>query len=343
MKRSLLLLVIAGLFTGCKTADFSMAKLTDRWPWSDPDTKVHESQYEQPSRIVAIWSEAIYNQPGVKPVRGFGGRLYFYNAKNEAVPVEGQLVVYGYDDSDSSSNAQTNGIPDRKFVFTAEQLTKHFSPSELGASYSVWLPWDEVGGMKKTITLIPKFTAANGQLVMGQQTISVLSGKSPETQQKPPGGHFSQPEHSLGATSPDGSPVQLAGYQDRTGPANAKAVWQDVRRTNDAPRLKTSTIALPPSVQRRLELMPATTGPIGSSNTLPPNTTAPGVIPSAAPAGAAAAVEPAAVEAAQQATSREQPVRATAPPTRFSHPQRPAPVAASWPPVRGPQRSPLSR
>ena len=46
-----------------------------------------------------MWSDAVYTQPGLPPTRGFGGRLYFYDAHDQPVKVEGQLVVYAYDDS----------------------------------------------------------------------------------------------------------------------------------------------------------------------------------------------------------------------------------------------------
>ncbi len=37
--------------------------------------------------------------PGKPVTRGFGGRIYFYNDRSQAVPVDGELVVYGFDDT----------------------------------------------------------------------------------------------------------------------------------------------------------------------------------------------------------------------------------------------------
>ena len=129
----------------------------------------------------------MYTQPGQPPTRGFGGRLYFYNAKDKTVPVEGQLVVYAYDDSADGTPAKS---PSRKFGFTPEQFTQHYSPTELGASDSVWIPWDELGGVRKSITLLPVFTSSSGQVVMGEQSINVLPGKAPENPEPARQGYF---------------------------------------------------------------------------------------------------------------------------------------------------------
>src|SRR5690606_9283281 len=108
--------------------------------------------------LVAIWSDSVYQEPGKTPTRGFGGRLYFYNEKNEPIRVEGSLLVYGFDDTVDQHSA----VPSRKFAYTAEQFATHYSESELGPSYSVWIPWDAAGGEEAKIGLVPIFTAAGG-------------------------------------------------------------------------------------------------------------------------------------------------------------------------------------
>ncbi len=93
--------------------------------------------------MVAIWTEDTLVQPGKTVTRGFGGRIYFYNEKSQAIPVEGELIVYGYDDSSAASahSLTSNVEATKKFAFTPEQFTQHFSQSDLGASYSIWIPW----------------------------------------------------------------------------------------------------------------------------------------------------------------------------------------------------------
>jgi len=174
MKRIHITIAILGLVvlcsSGCKT--LSPPNWATGWfPAAEP--KLAESNYPKPVRLAVVWSPAMLNTLGMKPTRGFGGRIYFYDAANKPVPVDGQLVVYGYDDSKQRTDGKT---PDRKYAFTPEQFTKHFSETELGASYSVWVPWDEVGGPQMDISLVPIFTATSGQLIVGESSKNLLPG-----------------------------------------------------------------------------------------------------------------------------------------------------------------------
>jgi len=72
----------------------------------------------------------MFNEAGKSAVRGFGGRIYFYDSKNKAIAVEGQLVVYAYDNMKAGGESK---VPDRKFCFTPEQFTNHYAPTEMGA------------------------------------------------------------------------------------------------------------------------------------------------------------------------------------------------------------------
>ena len=171
-----LTLVLVACTTGCQS-------LSPKWPaWFSSDAKpeITESKFPRPSRMAVIWSPAMLNSPGQKPTRGFGGRVYFYDGQNKAVPVEGQLVVYGYNDSQQNGESKS---PDRKFAFTPEQFTSHYAPTELGASYSVWIPWDEVGGEQLDVSLVPIFTATSGQLVIGQSSKVLLPGTNTQPNQ----------------------------------------------------------------------------------------------------------------------------------------------------------------
>lgn len=176
MKRlfaTLLIAVYVGLASGCAGMPKGWPKAM---PWADKAPSISESKYQAPVKMVALWSPAMYTPAGQKPTRGFGGRLYFYNAKNETIPVQGQLVVYCYNDSNKSTDHKQ---ADRRVAFTPEQFSGHFSPTELGASYSVWVPWDAVGNPQAEISLVPIFTAASGQVVVGSQSLGLLPG--PET------------------------------------------------------------------------------------------------------------------------------------------------------------------
>ena len=44
-------------------------------------------------------------------------------------------------------------------------------------AYAIWIPWDEAGGPQKDISLIVRFVAGDGQVVVGEQTKHVLPGR----------------------------------------------------------------------------------------------------------------------------------------------------------------------
>ncbi|NLE39735.1 MAG: hypothetical protein GX621_17085 [Pirellulaceae bacterium] len=127
-----------------------------------------------PTELAAVWTNAVLEREGSRSTRGFGGVLTFYgNDQKRSVRVDGALTVYAYEDSGDRENP----IPDRKYVFTAEQLAKHYDAKQAhGPSYHIWIPWDEVGGPQRDIDLIVRFDPVEGQSVLGKSTRAVLPG-----------------------------------------------------------------------------------------------------------------------------------------------------------------------
>ena len=141
------------------------------WPFNK------EEKPGKPDRIMALWNDTVMTQPNQPPIRGFGGRLMFYEGKKEApVKIEGTLVVYAFDETGRSAD---NTKPDVKFVFTPDQLPAHYSKSKIGHSYSVWLPWDAVGGVQKEVTLIARFEPKDASAVISQPARQLLPGRIP--------------------------------------------------------------------------------------------------------------------------------------------------------------------
>jgi hypothetical protein len=236
MKRLLLLglLLASG---GCASIDFKRSI-----PWAKEETP----QDSNPRRLVAIWTDTVLHSTGKPATRGFGGRLYFYDDKNKAVPVEGTLIVYAYDDARGGSVERE---PDRKFVFRPEEFVNHADSTKLGQSYSVWIPWDAVGGARSQITLLPMFTTNKGNVIAGQQAKLTLLGADPLPA---PGSmpYNSWGQHAYGRDRD----VQQASYQT-PAPANFQPGAAGYPPETDQDRLRqmrTLSIPITDSLRQRL-------------------------------------------------------------------------------------------
>ena len=222
--RSLLLLLLVS--PGC--AEFN---LRDRMPWLMGMT----GEFRRPMRVVAIWTDTVLTVPGQLPRRGFGARLMFYEAnKEKPIKVAGTLTVYAFDEQ---GRAKTDAKPDRKYVFTADQFSKHYSKSELGHSYSVWVPWDSIGGESREISLIVRFEPLEGGAVVSEQVKQFLPGTKPaEPRAGGPYARGAGPSQRPEAVQV--SPVQLVNHQAPAfeGPASQPPQEQ---------KMSTTTIALP--------------------------------------------------------------------------------------------------
>nr|WP_234824065.1 hypothetical protein [Bremerella cremea] len=206
-----------------------------KMPWEND-----EPEYKLPIKMVVNWKDTIRYNPNDPAVRGFGGRVHFYDESNRPVRVEGQLTVYGYDDSRPGEADPER--PDRKFIFEADKLQTHYSMSKLGHSYSFWVPWDRVGGDQKEITLAPFFRTSAGQVLMGEQTTQALPGIVKRPNQDLQQNWSPSPSDQL---PPD---VAQVTYQRKS---YTPAGLQNEPSENQS-KLRTTTITLPTSVQDSL-------------------------------------------------------------------------------------------
>jgi hypothetical protein len=221
----LLVTVLTGLCTSQIGCQFAPVKSPKLWPWKK------DAPPEMPERVLAVWSDSVLHQPGQPGVRGFGGRIYFYQTSgNDPVKVDGALAVYVFDADELDPYNQK---PLRKFMFTADQFEEHLSTTTLGPSYSVWLPFDEVGGEARRLSLISRFEGREGGTVISEPTIKLLPGM-PKNARKDKGADSGD---SQGA-------VRMAGHLTRS---SEQVV------SNEALGGRTvQTIDLPPNFNRRL-------------------------------------------------------------------------------------------
>ncbi|MDZ4821572.1 MAG: hypothetical protein SGJ20_21635 [Planctomycetota bacterium] len=167
--KTLLLLTFVWL-SGC--AKFDIRK---NIPWGEGA----DGAIERPMRVTASWTDSIMTRNDQPAQRGFGGRLYFFGANpDQPVKVEGTLVIYAFDETNRDP---TNVVPDRKVVYPIADFAKLQSKSKMGHSYSVWVPWDVVGGPRKEISLIARFIPkdSKGGVILSEQAKLLLPGTEP--------------------------------------------------------------------------------------------------------------------------------------------------------------------
>jgi hypothetical protein len=250
-----LAIAIAIQATGCQsTAGKKLASVKDvTLPWEGEK----EPRKGAPDRIVGTWTEAVRHNAEIGGERGFGGRLFFYDRQGtDPIRVEGQLVVYAFVEDGRIS---TDHRPTRRYVFPPQQFVKHESMSEIGVSYSVWLPWDKVGGEEAEVSLIARFEPLQGGgLVVGDQTRHRLPGRPRVEVAQKPAKASGQVEMALATSGGTGAVI----------PAG-------LTTTATEPEVTATTIPLPPGFERHLSA-PRPAAPRTAPVKIPaPATTAP--------------------------------------------------------------------
>ncbi len=237
---------------GCQsTAPRFSASLPNLNPFRNTKPEV---EFQQPVRMAVIWKESTVTAPGQKPTRGFGGRVYFYNEDNETVRVDGELTVYAFDDTDDRELESRS--PDRKYVFLAQDMQKHYGQTGLGDSYNIWLPWDQVGGQRKTISLVPIFKPLDGMIPKSDHSIAILSGTASEAEESfaaEAGAEDSLVRQVAVTIPPNESPNQAS----RVGITTDDSVMTEGRSLANR-SVRTTTFEVPRSTAARMKLAPFT-------------------------------------------------------------------------------------
>lgn len=208
-------------------------------PLQTPRLVFDQEPVEVPRKVIPVWTDTILHTNGKKPTRGFGGRLMFYGSdENKAIEVDGSVIVYAWDDTDSKSLQS----PDRKYVFPAEKLSTHYSQSKVGDSYSFWIPWDSVGEPMQKVMLICRFVSKGGGEITSTPAHVVLQGP------------MAAPMGESMAESPFSNSrdtgIQLMSHESSNQrPRSPNAIRQDQSSTDET--IESTTINLPPGFLER--------------------------------------------------------------------------------------------
>jgi hypothetical protein len=203
------------------------------------------SEFGTPEKMLVVWKDCVVEQPGQSPMRGFGARVFFNDASGQAIKAEGELVIYGFDDSVKDRKGSE---ADQRFIFKQADLQSHYGKSGLGHSYSFQIAWDKVGGPEKSVTLIPFFKTSDGKIVRAGQSIYTLKGKRTEeligqrlAMKRKPDAGVSQADFV--ASENDGRDrVATVGFDSNVEMAN-----------ENANSIRTTTISVPAGMRKRLQ------------------------------------------------------------------------------------------
>lgn len=332
MKHSIQKLCIVALIMpaclGCATGKsdhwkFAWWDVRKVMPWSKND----KPDPEVPARMVSTWTEAVRSRAGESPKRGFGGRFVFFkNDSQDPVRVDGQLVVYAFDET---GREPYKTEPSKSYVYPADELPKFESQSALGPSYSIWLPWDQAGGTEHNISLIARFEPKGGPVIVGEQTRHYLSGA--------PASPIPAEAQQQMALTPTPQAVNQVGYQAPMTPPRA-AGERSILAAEDP--LDTATILLP----RKLSPTPGAALMPSRLNNQAPVITTPTMTPAtqfapSVPQGSAAASVPQFQR--QQPKSQSYASQAVYPPTPLTAGRAPGrPLAGELPPPSAGYQSP---
>lgn len=246
-------LLCSTLLTGCKSEAVSWHKAKD--PFAKKNAKKSaEPKIGTPERMVVIWKDAVYEHPALPPTRGIGGRVYFYDGEDNPIKVDGEVVVYGFNDTSGRNKAEA----DRKFVFKQESLASHYNATAIGPSYSIWLPWDKLGGQELSVSLIPVFRDQTGKVIRSGQTICVLPG--PETEKRKEMASQPAEDAELIASFTAIPGVQKIPSAANLNPAEGLQPVVHLSETANGPevnrngtRIRSTTISLPSDTAMRLQ------------------------------------------------------------------------------------------
>lgn len=196
--------------------------------------------------------------------------MFFERDHGKPIKVAGTLVVYAFDESKHADS--DNPRPDRKYVFTPDQFSKHYSKSELGHSYSVWIPWDKVGGEAKEIGLICRFTPVEGGAVVSEQVRQSLPGSTRDAEPAPPitqVSQFQKPATDAGGDRMVTTTIDLNGPPDRRLPtalARSRPAWLDQADAVAPVNPKMSTNVVVPALGQQAPMgSPASAGQAAGS------------------------------------------------------------------------------
>ncbi len=143
--------------------------------WQNPADKLPQATLQDPANhILCIWEAAEGMDPDGKPTRGFAGKLTFFNrGERMGVRIKGDVRITVYDDQ---GKPEDRGKPLHNWDFLGKAWEIHLQDSDLGAAYSVFIPYSRKGNHRAQCALQVKFTPENGTPIYSDTVAVLLDG-----------------------------------------------------------------------------------------------------------------------------------------------------------------------
>jgi hypothetical protein len=243
-----------------------------RTGWFGPELPAADAR-NPVSRIVCIWEPSEGQGVDGLPTRGFAGQILFFT-RGTAVPVtvDGDVRVYLFDDR---GTPQEQAKPIHQFDFLGDAWSIHLQKTNLGAAYSVFVPYVRKDPWQAHCTMRVRFTPRDGAPVYSETARVTLPGPIPQSDS--PGSNAANAPtgtHAAKAAQPEPQATPAhASIANRHGTAVDLARPGAPQETNSAPPARTDEIdprrAKQQDLERLLRDLLATSKPHGAA---PPRT-----------------------------------------------------------------------
>ncbi len=164
---------LAWMTSGCATLDLPFAQ---RMPQASAKNPVVQ--------VVCMWEASEGRDPEGAPCRGFAGQILFLGNKGGTpVAVEGEVIVYVFDDIGTEAE---QAVPIHQFRFDAKAWNRHMKVGTLGPSYHCFIPYTRRGSHEANCTLRLRFTPTEGQPLTSDASHLTLEGRTRMTAAEQP-------------------------------------------------------------------------------------------------------------------------------------------------------------
>jgi hypothetical protein len=119
----------------------------------------------RPVFVFPFWEPVIRQQNG-EVQHGYAARVFLYDKSHKPIKAEGAMDVCCFEEKPGLFN----NTPTKIVTFRPEDMELLYCESELGPSYTIWIPWDEKDSDAPQVSLLVKFRPVKGgDALMSQQ------------------------------------------------------------------------------------------------------------------------------------------------------------------------------